>query len=231
MHHWLRSVILPCSLAALIVAACGGDKKSNSGSNGTGGESSTGSGGTSSTTSATTSTSANGGSGATTGSGGGSVTGTGGTGGTLVDQTGSSCETADDCYKNLAEEPNGEIMCLDRVEDGYCTHECEDDTDCCAVEGECNDAFTHVCSPFESTGLQLCFLSCEDEDVLLGAAGAASADANEFCQTHAGPDFVCRSTGGGADNRKVCVPQDPTIGAGGAAGAGGEGGQPGRGRP
>lgn len=230
MHHWLRHVILPCSFAALAVAACGSDKKSKSGSEGSGGSSSTlestGSGGTSPTTNSSTGA---GGSGASPGSGGSSVSTSTGTGGTLIDQTGGSCETADDCYTNLAEEVNGEIMCLDRVEGGYCTHECEEDTDCCAVEGECNDAFTHVCSPFESTGVQLCFLSCEDENVLLGAAGASSGDANEFCQTHAGPDFVCRSTGGGATNRKVCVPEDPSIGAGGAAGAGGEGGQ--RGRP
>jgi hypothetical protein len=114
-------------------------------------------------------------------------------------------------------------MCLDRVEGGYCTHECEADDDCCAVEGECDEDFSQVCGPFENTGLMLCFLSCEEEDI--DAAGADDGDA--FCAEHAGPDFICRSTGGGSANRRVCVPGDNTPGVGGAGGMGGEGGQAG----
>ena len=33
-------------------------------------------------------------------------------------------------------------------------------------------------------------------------------DPTEFCQREAHPDFICRSSGGGSNNRKVCVPGD-----------------------
>ncbi len=131
--------------------------------------------------------------------------------------TGSGCEVADDCFPDVAEgELAGDAQCLDRVDGGYCTHLCESDEDCCAAAGECPDDFAQVCSPFESTGLNMCFLSCEEEDILAAAGGAgaeAPDDANEFCQRGAGPDFICRSSGGGSTNRKVCVPGDCGVGA------------------
>ena len=109
--------------------------------------------------------------------------------------TGSACEVVDDCYPNLDHDDlSGDALCLDRVEAGYCTHECETDADCCAAEGECEDgAPPQVCAPFESTGLRLCFLSCEGEP-------------DDYCAAELSEDFGCRSTGGGSDNRKVCTP-------------------------
>ena len=119
------------------------------------------------------------------------------------DQVGSVCLTPDDCYPGLDHNDlSGAVECIDRVPEGYCTHQCSDDADCCAVEGECETDLPQVCSPFESTGMMMCFLSCEDADVQ--AAGAE--DAAAFCQDNVSPYFQCRSSGGGADNRKICVP-------------------------
>lgn len=126
------------------------------------------------------------------------------------EQTGAACDTASDCYPELDHETlQGEARCLDRVPDGYCTHLCESDADCCAAEGECPDNLRQVCSPFESTGLNLCFLSCEDADLTTGGGAGAPgryADANEYCRENAHVTFICRSSGGGSQNRKVCVP-------------------------
>jgi hypothetical protein len=55
----------------------------------------------------------------------------------------------------------------------------------------------------------MCFLSCEDADV----QAAGDSDAEAFCQAHVSPDFICRSSGGGSENRKVCVPGDCGVGA------------------
>src|SRR5215470_16072534 len=82
------------------------------------------------------------------------------------ENTGQGCAAPTDCYPGLeAGALKGEVQCLDRVTGGYCTHVCETDADCCAVPGECKSGFKQVCSPFESTGLKMCFLSCEDSDV------------------------------------------------------------------
>ncbi len=133
-----------------------------------------------------------------------------GTGGSRPEGTGAFCEAPSDCFPDVAEgEIDGEILCLDRVEDGYCTHECEVDDDCCAAEGECEEGLHQVCSPFESTGERMCFVSCEPED--LDAAG--EDDEGTYCQKRASPDFICRSSGGGSENRKVCVPGDCGGGA------------------
>ncbi len=108
---------------------------------------------------------------------------------------GSSCAAADQCYLDLDEEVTGTAVCLDRVSGGYCTHQCQADSDCCSVEGECPNGKEQVCGPFESTGQMLCFLSCEGQ-----------ADGDAYCADFAHEGFLCRSTGGGAKNRKVCVP-------------------------
>lgn len=142
------------------------------------------------------------------GAGGSGNAGTGG----LVD-TGASCEVAADCYPGIADDINGEILCLDRVKGGYCTHLCETDDDCCAVAGECETNLVEVCSPFESTGQMMCFLSCEDDDLTPAEGQSGPIDPEEFCQREAGPEFICRSSGGGANNRKICVPGDCGIGA------------------
>lgn len=119
-------------------------------------------------------------------------------GGTL-DNAGRACEVPDHCYEDV--DPMalaGEVLCLDRVPGGYCTHLCQSDADCCAAEGECDDGLPQVCAPFESTGMMMCFLSCEAADV--GELGE-----NDYCHEYAHPEFNCRSTGGGSQNRKVCT--------------------------
>jgi hypothetical protein len=116
----------------------------------------------------------------------------------VADDTGTACSTADECFLDVADGGLvGEAICLDRVEDGYCTHTCTADTDCCAADGECAaDHYPEVCAPFENTDeTKYCFLSCEGQE-----------DGDAFCDQYAHRDFICRSTGGGSENRKVCVP-------------------------
>jgi hypothetical protein len=112
------------------------------------------------------------------------------------ENTGTSCTAADQCYPGIdPADIQGTIVCMDRVPDGYCTHLCTADTDCCAAGGECRTGIVEVCAPFESAGQTYCFLSCE-----------GVADEATYCQQNVGPAFNCRSTGGGTTNRKVCVP-------------------------
>jgi hypothetical protein len=119
------------------------------------------------------------------------------------ENTGRSCTAADQCYPNVEGDLQGGVaVCLAEVPGGYCTHHCSSDADCCAVPGECGTSHPQVCSPFQATGLTLCFLSCEARDVQ--AAGVS--DGNTYCQRFAHSSFNCRSTGGGAANRQVCVP-------------------------
>ena len=129
----------------------------------------------------------------------GSNSGTGG----VATHTGQTCQVASECYPSLeAGSLRGEPVCLDRVTNGYCTHHCATDTDCCAVPGECPQATAQVCAPFESTGELNCFLSCEDADL----KQFGYTDSTAYCQNYANAAFICRSTGGGSKNRKVCVP-------------------------
>lgn len=117
--------------------------------------------------------------------------------------TGQSCASADQCYPGVkAGELLGEAVCLDKVTGGYCTHSCTLDSDCCAAAGECAGAHAEVCAPFESTDGMYCFLSCEDAAL----EQTTLKDADQYCRTYAGAAFGCRSTGGGSDNRKVCMP-------------------------
>src|SRR5689334_17550782 len=76
---------------------------------------------------------------------------------------GASCSEAKQCFTGLPHDVSGDAVCLDRGEGGYCTHECDNDDDCCAVEGECPIDNGQVCAPFESTGQRLCFLNCVGE--------------------------------------------------------------------
>jgi hypothetical protein len=121
----------------------------------------------------------------------------------IGEHAGQSCSSASQCYAQLdgAALQGGPAYCLDRVPGGYCTHECVTDADCCAIMGECRTPQPQVCAPFESTGLRLCFLSCENNIV-----SPSGLDEATYCSTYAHQSFGCRSTGGGADNRKVCVP-------------------------
>jgi hypothetical protein len=117
--------------------------------------------------------------------------------------TGQACSAVEQCYPGLDQATlEGDALCLDDVEGGYCTHHCTQDSDCCAVAGECPGDRNQVCGPFQSTGEMYCFLSCEDEDL----EAAKVMDADVYCQTYVSSVFHCRSTGGGSENRKVCVP-------------------------
>jgi hypothetical protein len=138
--------------------------------------------------------------------------------GTAEDKSGTDkisqpCESAEDCFVDVDHDRlSGDVECLDRVEDGYCTHQCTADEDCCAEPGVCDDAIAHVCAPFESTELMLCFVSCEHSDIEAADFSEEEGDPDSdlgsaYCQTKANESFICRSTGGGSDNRKVCVPE------------------------
>jgi hypothetical protein len=214
--RFLTSFVLLGTVTFLVAAGCGGDDET--GAKGTAG--SAGSAG-----SAVSGGNAGNGTGGTTGgSSGGSVGGTMGS----PEPTGSTCQMPSDCYANLdTTQLSGPAECIAKVDDGYCTHECETDDDCCALEGECRTGFKQVCASFENTDKKYCFLSCEDADLVPAAGGASSGgasavDANEYCEREANPRFACRSTGGGIENRLVCLPD---AGAGGApnnqGGAGG----------
>jgi hypothetical protein len=148
---------------------------------------------------------------------GGASPADGGTGSTEL--AGQTCALASDCYPGLdAGTLLGAVQCLSKVPNGYCTHLCTKDSDCCAVSGECKTGIKQVCSPFESTGQMMCFLSCESADVSAGiATGSASGGydggtteagsvEDAYCQSYASAAFTCRSTGGGKNNRKVCSP-------------------------
>lgn len=113
---------------------------------------------------------------------------------------GQPCAVASDCYPDVDPKAiQGDVLCLDKVTGGYCTHLCAADADCCAAQGECPGGHPEVCAPFESTGMMMCFLSCEDADL-------GGLDSTSYCQQYAGDAFSCRSTGGGAKNRKICSP-------------------------
>ncbi len=132
-------------------------------------------------------------------------------------QTGSTCKLATECFADVAKGAlQGDALCLDRVQGGYCTHTCTQDSQCCAAPGECKTAHAEVCSPFESTGMMMCLLSCEQADVAL-APGMIDDEA--YCQRFAGSAFSCRSSGGGNQNRKVCMPGTCGTGASCAADA------------
>jgi hypothetical protein len=143
--------------------------------------------------------------------------------------TGQTCTAPTQCYPHVTEAGvdassiKGTVTCLTKIPNGYCTHECTADTDCCAVAGECLTGTKQVCSPLENQPAQYCFLSCEEEDMNRAiAANAGSVDGgyyydggavdgstreNEFCKSYAGTSTECRSSGGGNKNRKVCIPK------------------------
>ena len=134
-------------------------------------------------------------------SGGGSTSS-----GPPAEQVGSACTAASQCYPALdAASLQGTVTCLTQLTNGYCTHTCQSDSDCCAVPGECVTGFKQVCASFESTGQHYCFLSCDPADVA-AAPDAGTTDPSVYCQTWAGSAFTCRSTGGGSANRKFCGP-------------------------
>jgi hypothetical protein len=118
-----------------------------------------------------------------------------------AEHVGQACSRAEQCYADVKPElRGGAAVCLTRVRGGYCTHPCSTDSDCCAVDGECPGGLRQVCAPFESTKSKLCFIACtaaegeEDEE-----------DEADACRS-VNDAFICRSSGGGSQNRKICVP-------------------------
>jgi hypothetical protein len=131
-----------------------------------------------------------------------SGSGNGGTGPSTV--VGTACTQAAQCYPGIvAATLQGQVTCLTQLQNGYCTHTCNTDADCCAAPGECSPGFKQVCASFESSGQMYCFLSCATSDI---APNAGTTDPNVYCQTWANASFTCRSTGGGSANRKFCGP-------------------------
>jgi hypothetical protein len=120
--------------------------------------------------------------------------------------TGQSCMTAGDCYKGVmnAAALQGQVTCLS-LTGGYCSHVCQQDTDCCAVPGECANGVKEVCAPLESNMKTYCFVSCETADIA-PSDGGGSEDPTAYCHRVAGSGFTCRSTGGGTANKKFCGP-------------------------
>ena len=122
------------------------------------------------------------------------------------EQASQACSQASQCYGHIdAAALQGQVTCLTQLQNGYCTHTCTSDADCCAVPGECVSGFKQVCASFESSGHMYCFLSCATSDVSAAPDGG-TGDSNVFCQTWANQSFTCRSTGGGSNNRKFCGP-------------------------
>lgn len=124
-------------------------------------------------------------------------------GGGPAPQTGSACTTVAQCYPDVdGAALRGAVECLAKVPGGYCTHQCTTDADCCAAPGECQGGHREVCAPFENQPAKYCFLSCEADDL----EAAKLTDADAYCAKYASAEFGCRSTGGGAANRKICAP-------------------------
>jgi hypothetical protein len=139
------------------------------------------------------------------GTSGGSSSGSG-SGGT-TNTTGQSCTSASQCYPLVdGAAVHGTVTCLTQgIPSGYCTHTCTQNSDCCAVPGECPYGNPEICAPFESTGQKYCFLSCA-ASVISSLPDAGTTDPTTYCQRYANASFTCRSTGGGAQNQQFCGP-------------------------
>ena len=139
-----------------------------------------------------------------------------------LEQAGQACTAATQCYAGLdGGALTGQATCLERVPNGYCTHTCTKDEDCCATPGECRTGVKEVCSPFTNEkSVNYCFLSCEGEDIDRAIASNAAAGyydggspdsgsrEDAYCQSYASINATCRSSGGGSKNRKVCIPKE-----------------------
>ncbi len=144
-----------------------------------------------------------GGSSSTSGDGGGSGSSSGGT----TNTTGQTCSAASQCYALVADASTikGTVTCLTQgVPNGYCTHTCTQNSDCCSVPGECPNDFPEVCASYESTGQKYCFLSCAASAI--SSVDAGTTDPTTYCQRWASASFTCRSTGGGSQNQQFCGP-------------------------
>src|SRR5215472_288737 len=81
-------------------------------------------------------------------------------------QTGSGCTTAAQCYPGLdAAALQGTVTCLTQLQNGYCSHTCQTNVNCCAVPGECPTGLKEVCSPLQSAGLTYCLVACDTASI------------------------------------------------------------------
>jgi hypothetical protein len=141
-----------------------------------------------------------------------------------AEPAGQACTAPAQCYAGVDGGADGggivgEVTCLTKIPNGYCTHTCQQDSDCCAARGECLTGVKQVCSPFENQATKYCFLSCEEDDMRAAIeanssagyydGGAVDAESVEdaFCRSYASVYARCRSSGGGSQNRKVCIPR------------------------
>ncbi|HVR00673.1 MAG TPA: hypothetical protein VMT47_00950 [Polyangia bacterium] len=125
--------------------------------------------------------------------------------GSAAPPAGHHCTKDADCYVGLdGGGLQGTIMFLTNLTGGYCTHTCTTDSNCCAVAGERPAGIKEVCAPLESAGQTYCCVSCAASDV--GTTYDGGASDTTFCHSAAGSTFTCRSTGGGAANKKFCGP-------------------------
>jgi hypothetical protein len=125
--------------------------------------------------------------------------------GSKNEQAGTPCSVPDDCYPDVQDKTKimGQVVCLTQYPNGYCTHRCTVDTDCCAVSGECRTGFKQVCSSFENQPDLYCLVSCADADIA-ASPNEGTTDPTAYCQKFAGSTLTCRSSGGGSLNRKFC---------------------------
>jgi hypothetical protein len=98
------------------------------------------------------------------------------------------CDEPEQCSDLVPEDATAE--CVDKEGGGFCTWSCTEDAGC---DGDQDDDWDFVCSPFESNPGMYCFPACNED----------GEDDLDECP----PGYGCRSTGGGADNRKICFPE------------------------
>ena len=115
--------------------------------------------------------------------------------------TSSSCTSASQCYPGVdAGALKGTPACLTSVGNGYCTHTCASNADCCSGPDNCAAAdIKEICGSFESSGANYCFVSCAAADLPAG-----TTDASAFCAKTVGGSSSCRSSGGGSNNTQFC---------------------------
>ena len=101
-----------------------------------------------------------------------------------------ACQSNEDCAETVPEDAEGQ--CIGQLEDGgFCTWSCVDDSDC---SEEFDEDFDYLCSSFESETGKFCFPGCREDD--------PDIPEDEVCPA----GYECRSTGGGAQNRRICFP-------------------------
>ena len=102
-----------------------------------------------------------------------------------------ACESSEDCEGLVPEDV--EEQCIGNLDDGsgFCTWSCVDDLDC---SEEFDDDFDYLCASFESESGKFCFPGCREDD--------PEIPDDEVCPA----GYECRSTGGGAQNRRICFP-------------------------